>query len=283
MPLTIYADILVIVNLYLDFFLLWCVKRSLRLRTKSRRLVLGALLGALCSLTALLPEQPPWLSLLLGLLTALGVSAAAFCPLPPRTFCRAVLSFWAFSLLLAGFFLFLLRFFSPGNVAVLGSVVYFDLSPLLLFLFTAAAYLVLVLLRKLLPGEGPASRYQALVLENRGTSVKLWAKADTGSSLREPFSGLPVLLCQAESLGNAAPPEALEFLRSGSAGDAAPQGALRLVPFQSLGGAGVLPAFRPESVRTEKDGAPLDCWVAVCRQKLSAGQFDAIYNPDLFS
>lgn len=278
--MTVYADILLIVNLYIDFFLLWCVKKALRLKAGGRRLALGALAGAVCSLTALL-QPPPWASLGLGLLSALAVTAAAFCPVGLKLFCRAAVCFWAFSLALAGFFLFLLRFFSPGNVAVLGSVVYFDLSPLLLFLFTCGAYLVFLLVQKLLPGEPPQSRFRTLIVEDRGSSVKIVAKADTGNALREPFSGLPVIVCQQESLGAAAPPELLSLSAPGGESSAV-RGRFRLVPFEALGGAGVLPAFRPHSVRDAKTGAELECFVAPCRQRLSAGQFDALYNPDLF-
>ena len=54
------------------------------------------------------------------------------------------------------------------------------------------------------------------------------------------------------------------------------------MPFTSLGGAGVLPAFRPERVTAGKTGKPLDCYVALYPGQLSAGEYDALFNPDLF-
>lgn len=281
--MTVYADILVIVNLYIDFFLLWCVKKALHLTVKNRRLALGALAGAACSLTALLPEPAAILSLLWSLLSALGITAAAFWPLSLRTMGKAAAALWAFSLGLAGFFLFLLRFAAPKNVAVLGNVIYFDLSLPLLFFFTCGAYLVFSLGRRLLPGTSPGSRFRTLVVENQGVSLRLLAKADTGNSLREPFSGLPVILCRAESICPATPAGVLEFLENGSAEDAGlPQKGMRLIPFDSLGGGGLLPAFRPDTVKDSRTGRELPCWVAVCRRSFSAGEFDALLNPDQF-
>lgn len=276
--MTVYADILVLVNLYIDFFLLWAVKKFLGLRAGNGRLALGALAGGFCSLTALLPGSSAPLSLLLGLCTALLTTAAAFCPTSPRGFFRAALYFWAFTLLLAGFFLFLLRFFAPGNVAVLGNVVYFDLSPALLFLFTCTAYLVLVLLRRLFPGRDQSLRCCWITLENRSCARRLYARADTGNALREPFSGLPVIVCREKSLGGCIPPEIREYLETGSCTS---NGGLRLIPFETVGGAGVLPAFRPERLRTA-EGQSLECYIAVCTWQFSAGQIDALYNPDLF-
>ena len=54
--MTVYADVLAVTNLYVDFFLLWCVRRSLHLRVRNRRLALGAAVGAACSLVCLLPQ-----------------------------------------------------------------------------------------------------------------------------------------------------------------------------------------------------------------------------------
>ena len=71
MAVTVYADVLVIVNLYVDFFLLWATRRVLQLRAKPWRLAAGGLGGRAVRLGLLLP-QPWWASLLWG-----GVSAAA--------------------------------------------------------------------------------------------------------------------------------------------------------------------------------------------------------------
>ena len=86
MPVTVYADVLVIVNLYVDFFLLWCHPPGCSsLRAKPWRLAAGALVGGLCALACLLP-QPWWASLLWGGVSAAAVTAAAFCPLSRRGF-----------------------------------------------------------------------------------------------------------------------------------------------------------------------------------------------------
>ena len=121
MPLTIYADILVLNNLYIDFFLLWCVKKFLHLHPGKGRLVLGALAGALSALLVLLPVSRLIL-LLFGALSALAATAAAFAPLKPFLFWKAALAFWVFSFLLAGFLLFLLTYLPTSGLAVLPPV-----------------------------------------------------------------------------------------------------------------------------------------------------------------
>lgn len=277
--MTIYADVFLIVNLYIDFFLLWCVKCSLHLRAKGWRLVAGSLAGALCAFAGLAP-LPGWLYPLAGGMGALAAAAGAFSPLPWQQLLRAWLGMWVYSFLLAGFFLFLIRFFAPGNIAVLGSAIYLDLSLPLLFLFTCGAYGAFWLLRRAFPRESAGARLCTLCIEHQGARVEVAAKADTGNALREPFSGLPVVVCEAAALGAAAPAGALGFLAGGGPPAAGDQ--LRLVPFESVGGTGVLPAFRPGRVTEKKTGRELPCYVALHKQKLSAGTFAALYNPDQF-
>ncbi|MFR8127619.1 MAG: sigma-E processing peptidase SpoIIGA [Acutalibacter sp.] len=234
--MTVYADVLAVTNLYVDFFLLWCVRRSLHLRVRNRRLALGAAVGAACSLVCLLPQQPLWLALLWGGGSAALTTAAAFCPLSRRGFLRAFLCFWAFSFLLAGFFLVLIRWFAPRNLAVVGHAVYLDLSPLLLFLFTAAAYLVLWLFQKLFHREDLSHQSRRFLVEQIGKSVQIWARADTGNTLRGLFrtasSGLHRRPWERRSCQ---PGGLLER------GNLPARELLAAVPFESLGGSGCCP------------------------------------------
>ncbi len=273
--MTVYADVLVLTNLYLDFFLLWCVKAFLHLRPKKGRLVLGALAGGLSSLLSLATLSRPLL-LLIGAVCALVTAAAAFAPLKLFLFFKSVLLFWLFSFLLAGFFLFLLTFFPVGNAAVVGNAIYLNFSPLFLFGATCVSYLFLSLLYRLFP-KPTVGRFCRLRIEHGGKSVSLFCKADTGCSLREPFSGLPVIVGEVRTLREVAPPGMLDFLTGKTT-----QEPLRLIPFSTVGSNGLLPAFQADRVILEKTGEPLDCYIALCPKPLSAGEYDGLYNPDLF-
>lgn len=273
--MTVYADILVIVNLYVDYILLHCVRRFLRLQTSGIRLALGALAGAFASLAGLLP-LPGWTGPLAGGICALAAAAAAFSPVKPRLFFRCWLCMWLFSFLLAGFLLFVMQFAPPGYLALVGGSVYLNLSLPLLFAATCLAYLLFWLLSRFLPRDS-APPLSKLRIEHQGQTAVLFAKADTGNALREPFSGLPVVVCQKKALGSLAPPPVAEVLAQNP-----PPAGLRLIPFESLGGEGLLPAFKPDRVIQAQTGRVLECYLAATDTPLSAGQFSALYNPELF-
>ena len=277
--MTVYADVLVITNLYVDFFLLWCTRRTLQLRGKGWRMALGALVGGLSALVCLIPRQPWWITLAWGGVSGAATAAVAFCPLSPRGLLKAVLCFWGYSLVLAGFLVFLIQWFAPRNLALVGHSLYMDLSPSLLFLFTGGAYLVFWVFQRLFHREDLSQKLCRIQVRQGEKTVILWAKADTGCTLREPFSGLPVIVCQASALGDLLPPGMEDALQAGEPPQNFP---LRMVPFESLGGAGVLPAFRPEEVRLLPNGPSLSCYIALWQREFPAGGFQALYGPDQF-
>lgn len=274
--MVIYADILFITNLYIDFFLLVCVKNILHLNTGAVRLLLGALVGAACSMTALLPSLQPPLSVILGVVAALAVTAAAFAPVKWQMYLKISVSYWISSFLFAGFFMLIYNFFAPKNLAVISGVVYLDISAAMLFGITVFSYIVLSLLQKIVGPKESSMRFCKLTITNNAKTVKIHAKADTGNALCEPFSGLPIIVAEESAISDVTPDSIKNFLQNADI-----NGEIRLVPFNGMGGSGVLPAFMASSVYLDKNITPVKCYIAVCSQKLSSGQFQAIFNPDL--
>ena len=336
--MVIYADILILTNLYIDFLLLCCVKRFLHLRAKTARLLIGSLIGAACSVSALFPALSPSLSLAIGIAAALITTSAAFLPLNLFMYIKTAISFWAFSFIFAGFFLFISHFFSPNNLSVNNGTVYFNISPLVLFVSTCGAYLCIIAFNKLFPSRDSDIHFCKITVEVGGKSVILLGKADTANSLREPFSGLPVIVTEAEAVEEIIPAEISSFLKNTEGGDNIQLGhAIRLIPFSGLGASGVLAAFKPDNVYFSKfhainpdtnktayskkytvlsdskntnfsamkssipcganSAALCDtensaicnakrstiCYIALSPKSLSAGQFNALFNPAIIT
>ena len=201
--------------------------------------------GALAALLALPPGQPGWLSFLLGAATALGAAGAAFAPLAPRMFAKAALCLWLFSFLLAGFCLFAIRFFAPRSLAVVGSAVYFDLSLPLLFCLTCGAYGAFWVFRRVLPRDAGAARSCAIAVEHQGRRGGALRQGGHGQRPAGALLRAPVVVCQADRLAGVAPDGLLAWGRGGRPPRSRPR-ACGWCPLPAWGGAGVLPAFRPE-------------------------------------
>ena len=268
MKQTIYIDVLVGVNLFINYFLLLCVSDFLTLEGKRKRLVAAALLGAAYSLTILLPELPPALSLPLRLLMSLSIVLAAFGYRGVRSLIRATVAFYLVSFAFAGMMLVLWHFFAPQGLMIRNSVVYFNISPLVLIVLTIVCYGAVTLFHRITGRRMPEKLNCRIVIERGGRTCSCTARVDTGNTLREPFSGDPVTVVYEPVIAGLIPPkESLNF---------------RLIPFDAVSGRGVLEAFRPDRLTVFSGGETFETrkvFIAAAKTKL--GEFDALLNPDL--
>lgn len=277
---TIYIDILILINLLINYLLLLTVRGFLHVRVGRGRVFLGALSGALGSLVILLP-QPHWtVGLLYRLALSVIMAAACFFPVSPRLFCKLLGLLYLASFGFAGFILALWAMGQASGLMMNNGVLYLPVSPVLLLLLAAAAYLVMKLLRRITgPGE-PKSHFCTVLIENRGKQIRLAGKIDTGSTLTEPFSHKPAIVVEK----SAALPVLPVCLLQGDEAKSWTEG-VRMIPCQGVMGKGILPGFIPEKLVVTADGEKKEldgCWIAVCVQKMGGGQFEALVPPAIF-
>lgn len=299
MQQTVYVDVLLAVNLFVNYFLLLTVRGFLHIPCRRSRLLLGAAVGALGSLLILVPALPAALSVLAKLAVSTAVVFAAFFKMRPVQMLRAFVCFYLVSFAYAGFMLAVWYFISPERIVIKNSMVYFDISPLLLALLTVAAYGAVSLLNRLAGQREASGGFCTVIVEIAGACARCTGKIDTGSTLVEPFSRDPVVVVGAPALDGVLPEGIKAALRCGAiprpdeeegaaedgAGNKRPM-QLRLVPFSDLSGGGVLPAFRPDRlwIRRGKEKIEIcDCYVAVREAAFSGRNFDALLNPALLA
>lgn len=262
--MVIYADVLLAVNWWVDFLLLALLRRVTGARSPGWRLALGAFCGGLTALVLLLPPLPVWVSLLCKAGGAVLMVAVAFPIESGRRFLRRILWLFALSAGLAGLCQGLYYFFAPPGIYVGNGVVYYRVSPLLLVGMTLLCYGILWAVGRRLRRAAPERHRYAVSVANQGHTVTLPCLYDSGNHLVEPFSGAPVIVMERDALAALLP----------EGGDAAPLPTgigWRVIPFDSLGGQGLLPAFRPEkvTVHTRWGDIPLPgCYIALSRTLL---------------
>ncbi len=125
----LYLDVLMAVNLLIDFLLLSVTARLLRLPGKKGRLLAGASAGALSSCMILLPAMPAAVSVLLKLAAAAAVVRLAFRWFGWRSYFKQMAVFFISSTLLAGIAYALVIFAAPEGLYVVDGVVYYNISP----------------------------------------------------------------------------------------------------------------------------------------------------------
>lgn len=251
--MTVYLDLLILLNFALNYALLTAVARITGAHTGVLRLGAGAAVGAGYAAMTVLPGFTflggnLWRGVFLCLMavTAFGVRK--------ETIKRGVLLL-LMSFLLGGVALGLrLRGFWP-----------------LLAAAGALAALSAFLLRDTMEHAGQLVPVKITYGEKQ---VELTALRDTGNTLKDPFTGEPVLVVQPETaqtlLGTVdlrQPAQVVEHWTG--------RGKPRLIPYHAIGGSGMLLALRCDRVTVA--GRPAGGLVAFSPEKLSAtGTYQAL-------
>lgn len=260
MTYTVYIDAVFAVNTVMDLLVLAAAGRILGYRARKIRLAAGALAGGIWSCLALFWQGS---ALVMALITYGGMgtlmAVIAFPVKGARETARAVGCIYMVSVVLAGVMLALERL-APGVFSAAQGMEDGMLS-LLLWIFLAAGGAFGVFgfsgeMRRMVRDMARRRDMCRVVLQFGDRREEVSGLIDTGNRLREPVSGCPVHVAEAELMERLCP---------------AVQGVI-FIPYRSVGGQGMLPAVFIDAmeVRQEKESwhiaRPL---IAVTKRSLS--------------
>ena len=192
--MVVYADILLTVNLIVDFILLKITLKILKIIPKTARLILASFTGALFSLYIFLPQSPILIELAIqflmsGVLILICIGFGTF-----KLFIRGVATLFCVTLIYAGGMIALWQLFKPSGMVINNSVVYFNISPIILIASTVAGYFLYIIFSKLFTVSSKTAKRCNLTLYALGKSVGLTAIIDTGNSLTDILSNSEIII-----------------------------------------------------------------------------------------
>ncbi len=240
--ITVYIDMLFFVNLFMDYLLLWLTGKICG-GAKKIRTALGALFGAIYSTAVFFCSMNIVLSLVCMVAAALIMNILAFGIKGKKYFGKHIAVFFGISFLCCGM---LIPLFLTGNVFISNGSVYFSKGIRTLFFGAVAVYGAVKLLCRALNGIA--------VSRVANVNVELWvgekcisfaAISDTGNSLTEPFTGLPVCIVERRLYA--------ETMGSGKK--------IYIIPYKTIDNcSGVMTGIKPDRVTiTDMDGKKYEC------------------------
>lgn len=274
--MTVYVDVLIILNLYINYLLIRSTALITRRHISPKRCLLAALTGAAGSLVILLPELP---FIVIALeKTAIGalVTLAAFGRQKPVDYAVSALFFLLVSFVYGGLMTALWMFCAPYGMVFGNGVAYFGIPLWAIVAFTAAAYLAVRLTRYFADRRLKCARICVVKIVSNGTEIPLRGLCDTGNGLTDIFSGKPVIVCKYDKIAGITPKNALGFLD----GQLDESGALRVIPCRTVTSETLMPIFAADSVTV--DGKAADALVGITKTHLGNG-IDCIFDPKIIS
>ncbi len=250
--MVIYVDVLILVNFYVDYLLLLATEKLCRIKSGFLRRTLAALTASLFSLTIFLPESPYIITFLIKALCVELTVLVAFGIRSLRQHISLALCFLAATYSFAGIMLALNSFLHADGVAINNSSVYIDISPLILIGITTLCYLMICIYRRFVSKGNRSVRCIKLEIEVAANSVIIDALIDTGNSLTDVVSDMPLIVISSHIARSLIPNLSNDDILSFSEIIQKLKG-FRLLPYSAVGARGVLAAFVPDKVILHDD------------------------------
>lgn len=275
---TIYVDVLIILNIYVNFFLLKATARLTHTPIKTVRCIVSSVIGSIFSLTIFLPDMNFLIPLAIKLAAAVIIIAAAFGIKNRLRTVKLIFYFYVVNFLFGGIIILFYLTFRPGFMAFGNTYFYIDFSLISLVVFTAAAYFAVALFRRFLDRGGDSDAKYRIVIRYNGRSVSVDAISDTGNSLADAFSGKPVIICRKSDISEITGitgefvPENEELLYKAAR--------IRFIPYSTIGNSGMIAVFKPDEITIRNaetgKGKRVDALIGI-----NTKDVPAIFNPKL--
>ncbi|MBR7133272.1 MAG: sigma-E processing peptidase SpoIIGA [Clostridia bacterium] len=273
----VYADVLVAVNLIVDYFLLLATDKILRLRTKSVRLVLSALAGGFSSMYIFLPKASPVAEFSYKIACCIIMSLIAFAGGAKRIF-KASAVLFVITCGYAGGMMAIWRIFKPNGMVINNSVVYFNISPLVLVAVSVLSYFVFLFLFRFLKATVKTAGECSVTVSVPEGTTQLRAILDSGNSLEDVFGKSEIIIADrtaVEALFGVVQPKQNPELQT----------RYRLIPCNTVSGSDVLEGYRCDSavIKTESRSVTIEKPIlAISKTPLRDG-YNAIVNPEILN
>ena len=266
----IYIDVLIIVNLYVNYFLLCAVQKIANSKANNKRKITAALIGAFLSLSILLPTFMFVVSMIYKMLGTILINLIAF---GKENLIKNSLLYLLSGIVFAGVMLFVSSIFSADNILMINGSVYYDISFIALLTFTAIAYLLITIVKSIFDKSAYKNGSFRVVIDIGTKCISLNGVADTGNMLYDNLSGKPVIVCDKTDfdfdLSQMLVKDGIKHFKN-----------LRYLPYSTISGDYTIPVFSPVSIEIH-DNSNGRCKNVDALVGLAENCKSAVFNPKM--
>lgn len=280
---TVYVDILIILNAFVNFFILLVTSAFMSERPKTHRIVISSFVGALFSLYIFLPSYSFALEAAVRFICAATCVFICFGKGSIIRFIRLSVVFYAVSFMYAGAMLGIWFILKPESMVMNNGVVYLDVSPLLLIVITLVSYVILTVVRLVARKNGGGGESVGLKCNLGDKSIKLWALVDTGHNIRDNLARSPVIIITPDKMQELLGEEFDAFFSGNLPPDSFLFSRYRIIPCKTVGGSALLKGIRCDdmSVHRKDTVFKIDSPILAMSISTLGGDYDAIAGTDI--
>ena len=281
MFMVVYADVLIALNIFVNYFLLLSVKKLMKINVKTLNIAIGALLGGIYALSIFLENVPKPLQFLMNICALSVMTLVSFRPISLKAFLKYILCLFGVNTVFAGIMLAVWLFFSPKGMLYNNSIVYFDIDIKLLAVSTLVCYAVLRVVGLFVKRASPADKTVSVSLVNSGKSITVNALIDTGNTLKDAFTGEGVVIADEAVIKLLFGCSLTAYIEKEKSENKLN---IRLIPVNTVSGETVLPAVKTDQMIINKTGKTKQgVLLAQSKTKISNGEYQLILNWEIMN
>ena len=269
--MTIYADVLIVLNTLVDYFLIKITAKLSNETVSFWRIAVASLLGGILSLYIFLPSCSILTEISIKLSMSLITAVTVFGFKNIKAFIRNSVYLFAVTYLYGGFMFFIWLTFKPDNLIINNSIVYINISPVVLIVSSAVYYFAIMLLRFFLKKNADTSEKCTVRIKLGENENTLNAIVDTGNSLCDVFGTSEIIITSKDIAEN--------FINNQNKSEKDRR--YRAIPIKTVTGTSLIDGYRIDEAKiiTANDKITLKKPIlAVSNTKLDK-EWDAIINP----
>lgn len=263
--LTIYLDIIFIENVLMNYIILFATLVVIKVKNKRQqiKLFLSSVIGSIYALIVYLEILPIYSNLVAKVILSVVMIYVAFSPSNIKQLLKQLLIFYLVSFVFGGCTFALIYFIKPESVKIHNGV-FVGTYPIKVALIAGVvAFIITEIAFKI--NRNKLNSHNTLFcikIYNEDKMLKVNALLDSGNMLKEPISGMPVIIIEKETLGKLIPEKILDYIEDIMGGDEKETkneiqqylSKVRMVPFMSIGKAnGMLVGIKVDKVKIETE------------------------------
>ena len=262
---TIYLDTLICVNIFIDYLILKVTQKTLHINTTEIRIISGAIVGGASVLIVFIPIYNCIFSYVFKFISSAIIIITSFGYSTFRKLIIRTLTYFGISMVIFALVILIELAINPIGVVIYNDTLYFDISPALLIICTLITYLILSIYRKTNSKHIISRTIRSVTIYiKEDKKITFESAVDTGCNLKEPFSGLPVIVVEKEILN-------YEITEDNN---------MRVIPVNTLIGSDIIMGFRPEKVYIDNTELKKGCYIGISENKLK-GEVKSLMSVEL--
>ncbi len=291
--MTIYLDVVIIENLIMNSIIIYATAIITKSKIKHIRILISSLIGAIYSVLSYISNLAIFSNLFTKILLSIIMVYIAFNPKDIKALGKITLLFYLTSFVFGGVAFAMIYIIKPQNILMKDGL-FLGTYPLkTIFIGAIVASIILITGFKVVKSKfSKKDMFCNINIKIKGKEKKIKVMVDTGNLLKDPISGMPVIVIEHTELYDILPKELLNNLEKILGGDlkGIPEdikneylSKLRVIPYSSLGKQnGMILGIKADEVKVEDETIKNNVIIGIYNKALTKrGEYNGLIGIEL--